>query len=179
MTKETGKFRNIVICGDVGTGTTTLSKSLAEKLGWNHISIGEFFRDYHQKHNIPLWDKSKIPDEVEKNSDLEMFEKLKSDKNIVFDAHYAGWFAKNLPDVLRILLLCDKKVATQRILARTHTHQESPAEIEKRRKQLRDKFKKLYSDDNYEDPGFFHLVIDTTRSNVDETFAKAYSAFKS
>ena len=179
MTKETGKFRNIVVCGDVGTGTTTLSKSLAERLGWKHIGIGGFFRDYHKRHSIPLWDKSRIPDEIDKKIDLELFEKLKAGKNIVFDAHYGGWFARNLNDVLRILLVCNKKTADERILTRKHTYKETSDEIEKRRKQLRDKFKKLYSDDNYEDPRFFHLIINTSKSDVEETFTKAYEVFKS
>ncbi|MCH7530079.1 AAA family ATPase, partial [Patescibacteria group bacterium] len=60
-----GRYRNIIVCGDVGTGTTTLSKELAKKLGWRHISAGNFFRKYFKKHNIPLWDKLSVPDKVE------------------------------------------------------------------------------------------------------------------
>jgi cytidylate kinase len=43
---------------------------------------------------------------------------------------------------------------------------------------LRAKFKKLYSADNYEDPRLFHLVIDTTTTEVEETVQKAYEEFK-
>ena len=32
------KYRNIVVAGDVGTGTTTLAKSLADKLNFKYIS---------------------------------------------------------------------------------------------------------------------------------------------
>ena len=69
------KYKNIVICGDVGTGTTTLAKGLAEKLGWKYLSAGDFFRDYHKKHNIPLWNKAAIPDEIEKKIDYEFLKK--------------------------------------------------------------------------------------------------------
>ncbi|OGY24345.1 MAG: hypothetical protein A2172_00580 [Candidatus Woykebacteria bacterium RBG_13_40_15] len=167
------KYQNIIVSGDVGTGTSTLAKGLAEKLGWQFFSAGDFFRAYHKNHNIPLWDKSSIPDEVDKKIDQEIFEKLQTKKEIVVDSHYSAWFARNLPSNFRILLVCDKEVATKRILARQHTHKETPREIEERRHQLRAKFKKLYSNDNYENPKFFNLVLDTGKNNIPQTIELA------
>ena len=169
------RFRNIVICGDVGTGTTTLAKGLAEKLGWKYLSAGDFFRQYQQEHDIPLWDKAAIPDDVEKKMDYEILGKMKNEKGYVFDSHYAGWFGRDLPDLFRVLLTCDKKTATQRIIDREGSERETPEEIEERRRQLRAKFKKLYSSDNYEDPKYFHLVIDTTSTDTNQTLAAAFS----
>ena len=171
------KYKNIVVSGNVGTGTSTLAKGLAEKLGWRYISAGDFFRNYFKTHNIPLWDKSKIPDEVDKKIDLDYFEKMKTSKNIVFDSHYGGWFARDLPDVFKILLICDKEESTKRIIEREHTHKETPEEIEKRRNQLKQKFKKLYSNDDYEDPKLFNIVIDTGDYSATETIEKAYQEF--
>ncbi|MEX0621687.1 MAG: AAA family ATPase [Candidatus Woykebacteria bacterium] len=176
---STGEFKNIVVCGDVGTGTTTLSEGLAKKLGWGHVSAGQIFREYHRKHNIPLWNKSGIPDDLDKKVDQESYEKMRVEKNIVFDSHYGGWFGRDLPGVFRILLVCDKDTATKRILERQHTHKETPEEIEERRKQLRDKFKKLYSSDNYENPKYFHLVMDTRNTSEQEALEKAYRKFLS
>lgn len=170
-------FRNIVVCGDVGTGTTTLAKNLAKKLGWQYLSAGDFFRAYHKGHNLPLWNKAAIPDELDRKIDYEFLDKMKKETGVVFDSHYGGWFSKDLPDVFRILLVCDKEKATKRILNRQHTHKETPEEIEERRRQIQAKFKKLYSSDNYEDPKLFHLVIDTTKTMVEETIQKAYGKF--
>ena len=169
-------YSNIVVCGDVGTGTTTLAQGLAEKLGWKYLSAGDFFRAYHKKHNIPLWNKAAIPDEIEKTIDYEFLEKMKDETHIVFDTHYGGWFGRDVADLFRILLICDKDVATGRILEREHTHKETPAEIEKRRAQIRAKFKKLYSREDYEDPKLFNLVIDTTTTDANETLATALAA---
>lgn len=171
-------FKNIVVCGDVGTGTTTLSEGLAEKLSWRHVSAGDFFREYQKKHNIPLWDKMAIPDEVERKFDNELFDKIRKDKNIVFDSHYGGWFARKLEYVFRVLLTSGRQTAAKRIIEREHTHKEDPDEIEERRKQLREKFKKLYSDDNYEDPKYFHLVTDTTKTDARETLRIALERFQ-
>ena len=171
------KYRNIIISGDVGTGTSTLGKALAEKLGWQFISTGDFFRQYFIEHSIPLWDNSSIPDEVEKKVDYNLFEKIKNEHSLVVDSHYAAWFAKDLTDVFRILLVCDEKTVSERILKRVHTHKETVAEIEERRKQLHEKFEKLYSNENYLDPKFFNLVIDTGKNSIPQTIELALKGF--
>ncbi len=172
-------YKNIVVSGDVGTGTSTLAQGLAKKLGWKYLTVGDIFRDYHKKHKIPLWNKLALPDKLDKSVDRDFFEKMKKNKHIVFDGHYLGWFSKKLTYVYKILLVSDKKVATQRILEREHTHKEKAKEIEERRRQLRKKFRKLYSNDNYEDPKIFHLVIDTTNLSIEQTIQKALKAHRS
>ena len=172
------KFKNISISGDVGTGTSTLAKGLVEKLGWKVLSAGSIFREYHKKHNIPLWNKSALPDELDKKIDYEFFEKMKRDNNSIFESHYSGWFSRNLKDVFRILLVTEKETASQRIISRNHTHKETVGEIEERRRHLRAKFQKLYSSDNYEDTKLYHLVIDTTKTGIEDTINKAWQEFK-
>src|SRR3990167_8935195 len=93
------RFENIVVAGDVGTGTTTLAKGLVKELGWKYLSAGDFFRQYQKEHRIPLWNKAAIPDDVEKEIDYEFLEKMKNEKGYVFDSHYAGWFGRDLADV--------------------------------------------------------------------------------
>jgi len=167
------KYRNIVISGDIGTGTSTLGKALAERLGWEFLSTGDFFRQYFLDNNIPLWDKESIPDELEKKVDNELFEKVKNENHLVVDSHYASWFAKDLPNVFRILLVCDEKTVNERILKRVHTHKETVSEIKERRRQLHEKFEKLYSDENYLNPNFFNLVIDTGKNSIPQTIELA------
>lgn len=171
------RYKNIVISGNVGTGTSTLAKRLSKELGWKHLSAGVFFRSWFKENNTPLWNKRSIPDEIDKKIDYELLEKIRDEENIVLDSHYGGWFAKDLNNVLRILLICDKDVAAQRILDRGHTHKETPKEIEKRRTQLKEKFHKLYGNDNYEDPKYFHLIIDTTNTDIPTSLSQALRAF--
>ncbi len=170
-------FRNIVVCGDVGTGTSTLAKGLASRLSWEYISVGDFFRSYQEKNSIPLWNKAAIPDDLEKKIDGKLLEKIKKEKDFVIDAHYAGWFSRNLDDIFRILLVCNKEIATQRIIDREQSEKETADQIEERRKQLRGKFKKLYSSDDYEDQKYFNLVIDTSVNGAEETVETAYKKF--
>lgn len=166
-------YKNIVVAGDVGTGTTTLAKNLAGQLGWKVISIGDFFRNYASANKIPLWNKSLVPDEFERSIDNQIIEQMRNGEKTVFDTHYGGWFAREMKNIFKILLVCDRKVATKRMLSRSHTHDETPEEIEKRREGLYAKFKKLYGEDNYENPELFDLVIDTTDTTSEETLNQA------
>ena len=47
-------------------------------------------------------------------------------------------------------------------------------DIDKRRQQLKEKFRKLYSKEDYENPKIFNLVIDTTASGKDETLRRVH-----
>ena len=170
------KYRNIVVAGDVGTGTTTLAKSLAKKFGWKYTSAGDFFRSYATTNNIPLWDKASVPDEIERKVDSELTKKLKTENGWIVDSHYAGWFVRDQKDIFKILLTCNRATATKRMQLREHTHKETVEEIEQRRAGLYAKFKKLYSDENYENPKLFDLVIDTTNPTPEETFQQALNA---
>src|SRR4030066_2189951 len=162
-------YRNIVISGDVGTGTTTLGKAVAEKLGWEFLSVGDFFRNYHKEHNIPLWDKLAIPEDIERKIDYEILNKLEKESHFVIDSHYSGWFARNLKDVYKVLLKANLEKQIERALNREHTHKETREDVIKRIELLNKKFKILYGADNYEDPKYYNLVIDTTKKTLEES----------
>ncbi len=163
------RYRNIVVAGDVGSGTTTLAKSLAKKLNFKYFSAGDFFRQYSLEHDIPLWNKELVPDEIDREVDMKFAQKMKQENDFVFDSHYGGWFAKDLTDVFKVLLTCDPKIAEERIIARDHTHKETAEEVRKRRSGIVAKFKKLYSTENHENPKFFNLVIDTSNISAEST----------
>jgi predicted cytidylate kinase len=167
------KFRNVVVAGDVGTGTTTLAKSLSDKLGFKYISAGDFFRKYALENNIPLWDKASVPDEIDRRIDTQFSEMMKNDSGFVFDTHYGGYFTRDMKDVFKILLTCKPEVAENRIISRDHTHKENVEEIRKRRAGIVAKFKKLYSSENHENPNFFDLVVDTTNTSQNEVLQKS------
>lgn len=162
------KLTSIVVSGEIGTGTSSVARSLARDLVWKYISTGEFFRRFQTIHNIPLWDKLMVPIEIEKAVDSEIQEKLRKEKHMSIDAHYGGWLAKDLNNVYKVLLTCDSKIALKRVLNRDHTHKESREEILKRQKGIIDKFKILYGHDKILDRSYFDLEIDTTNISVQE-----------
>jgi len=170
------KYRSIIISGPIASGTSTAAKAVAEKLNLPYHSAGDFFRQYVIDHNIPLHDKAQIPDDIEQKIDEELTQKAK--EGAVIDSHYAGYFNRDNENVLKVLLTCDEDVRIKRALSRKHTHTETPEEIKKREEGLDKKFRKLYADENYLDPKFFDLEIDTTNLPIEKTAEKIIEKFR-
>lgn len=172
------KYKSIVISGLPAVGTTTTAKVLAEKLNLKYHSAGDFFRKYALEHNIPLYAKAQIPDELDRQKDQELAN-LADKGGVVIEADYIGYFTRNMPHVLRVLLTCDEDERTRRAVSRVHTHTETAAEVKKRQEELYKKFHKIYSSEDYLNPKFFDLVIDTTSTPVEAVVKKISENFLS
>lgn len=157
------KYKSIAISGPIAAGSTTTAKALAEKLNLEYHSAGDFFRRYMLDHNIPLYDKAQIPDELDRQIDQELAN-LANKGGVVIEADYIGYFTRNTPHALRVLLTCDEDERIRRAVSRIHTHKETAEEVKKRQEELYKKFHKIYSNEDYLDPKFFDLVIDTTNT---------------
>lgn len=168
-------YRSIAISGPIASGTSTTGKSLAEKLGLKYHSAGEFFREYAIKNNFPLHDKEQIPDEIDKKIDTELTQNAKEGDTVV-DAHYIGYFTHNMPHVLKVLLTCDYEMRIGR--AATRIQPETEEEIRLREEGLDKKFRKIYANENFLDPKFFDLIIDTTSTKPEEVVENITKKFK-
>lgn len=171
------KYRSIVLSGPVAAGTTTATKALSEKLNLKFQSAGDYFRKYLLKHNIHISDIQKIPAEIDKKIDAESTKIVEKGDGIVFDSLYLGYFCRDMPHVLKVLLTADENIRIKRALARVHTHKETAQDVRKRDKAQDIKFRKLYADENFLDPKFFDLIIDTTNISEDETVEKIINRF--
>lgn len=170
-------YKSIVISGQIASGTSTAAQNVAKKLGLGYESAGDFFRKYALEHNIPLYDKEQIPDTIDREVDAKLTD-LAKNGGYVIDAHYIGFFTRLDPEILRVLLICASDQRYKRAQERQHTHTETIEEIKKRDAGLDAKFRKLYADENYLNPRFFDLVIDTTNTPQEEVTEQITSKFK-
>ena len=171
------KYKSIVISGQIASGTSTAAQNVAKQLGLEYKSAGDFFRKYVIAHNIPLYDKEQIPDDVEREVDGRLTEIAKQGGHVI-DAHYIAFFTRTDPEILRVLLLCTNEQRYKRAQEREHTHTETVEEIKKREQGLDKKFRKLYANENYLNPKFFDLVVDTTNTSQEEVAQKIIERFK-
>jgi len=171
-------YSSITISGPIAAGTSTTARALAEKLNLKYVAVGEFFRKYALEHNIPLYDKEQIPDDLDRKVDKEVTA-LAQKGAVVVDGDYIGYFTRNMDNVLKVLLTCDEKIRIERALERQSTHKETAEEIKLRQQGLYKKFHKLYSDEDYLDPKFFDLVIDTATTPLDDVVSKISEKFVS
>jgi cytidylate kinase len=157
------KYKNIVISGGIGTGKSTLARNLAQKLEWEMISSGEWFRRWHAEHEVPLDQPDEIPPEVDREIDFGLQEKMESEEGIVFESHLGGWLARDLSETFKVLCIASWEEMMRRAAKRDgKTLEEEDAYAKKRGDTLYNKFKHLYGVEDTFDHSFFDLVVDTT-----------------
>ena len=162
------KYRSITLSGPIASGTTTAAKTLSKKYNLQFHYAGDFFRQYMKDHNIPLFDKSKIPDNLDEQIDDELTTLTASNKPVIIDAHYIGYFTRNMPHTLRVRFVCDDSERFKRAQSRPEAERETSDIIKKREKGLDSKFRKLYANEDFLDPKFFNLTVDTTHTTPQE-----------
>lgn len=167
------QFRAIVISGRAAVGTSTLAKKLKETLGWEYVNAGQIQRQYDQKHKVNenAHGAEIRPDEHEKEIDAMTKDMLSSKSNIIYEGWLAGYMARGIPDVLKVLVVCpDDEIRAQRVSKRDRVDIEAARKwITQRESENIVKWKKLYGDHDFWDPALFDIVIDTSNSDIQQT----------
>ena len=166
----------ISITGDLASGQSTVSKMLAEDLGFFLYRNGTYFRELAIKSGMSVTefgfyvkDHPEIDIEIERSAT----EYAKNNENIVIDAKL-GWYA--VPESFKVYLKVDINVAAKRAFydanrkdsEKFDTIEEQKADIEKRYKLENERYWELYQV-RKEDESNYDLVIDTTNQTAEET----------
>lgn len=106
----------ITLTGDLGSGKSTVSKILIERLNFDYVCTGAIQRTIAERLgmtttelNIYAETHPEIDDEIDS-----IFKSLKDDDNLIVDSRMAWFF---LPESFKVFLKCDVLVAVDRIFA--------------------------------------------------------------
>jgi len=158
----------ITISGPPGSGTTTVAKLLAERLGFKLISAGEIFRKLAAERGMTLEEFSKY---AESNPDIDFYidklqkEMAEKEDNVVVEGRLSGWMVKG---AFKVWIYASPEVRYRRIaqregkdIARVKNETKRREELEKRR------YKKFYSID-LDDVSIYHLAINSEHFKPEE-----------
>jgi cytidylate kinase len=173
---------NITISGDVGVGKSTLRdnlKKILEPKGFKFYTTGLFFRKYTGENIQPT--ASLVTDSFDIK--LEDFAKrtLENKTKLVFDAWLAGYVARGMEHVYKILVICsDYNIKTKRVAKRDGIdYDDAQANINERNIENVRKWKKLYGvEDFFYNKDYYNLIVDTAHSAPEETAAHAMNGIK-
>lgn len=164
------EYKNIAISGESGTGTSTLARNLAEKLSFKYTNAGEFFREWHNANHIPLENTGEVPEWLDRQIDEGFQRSMQESSGTVFESRLAGWLARDIPGVYRILCVSEQDEALMRIATRDNISlQEAQQKSKLRATAMERKFFKLYGAKDFLEPKHFNLVVNT--SKLDEAEA--------
>jgi cytidylate kinase len=173
-------IRNITISGRIGAGATTLAEKLSKELIWNLLEGGEIFAKIHKELNISQVDVLRRPDSFDLNFEAQIKKTLSEEKHQIIQSHLAGFDAQGIDGVFKILVICrDEKgddkadIRIDRLMNRDGALlEEAKNEIFEREKEMLEKFRKLYAENDknwvYWDSKYYDLIVNTYSHNKQE-----------
>ena len=170
------RYKNVTVSGEIASGTTTLALRLAQgKLGWEYINVGEWFRQYCREHNLPLEETGRQSDEAHRQIDEAVLNRLRQEEKLVVEGWLAGFMARDIPGVLKVLLVAPMAVRVKRFMKREGVSEaEAKRQIRKRTEENLRKWRRMYGKTDFWRPDLYNVVIDTSVNGEEQTLAKVY-----
>lgn len=168
-------YQNVTISGGVAVGKNTLFDNLKpylEPKGFTFRTTGQILRDYTQEHVMPV--ASLVEDDFHRHIEKKTEDILKNERQWVIEGWLAGFVAREMKSVLKVLLICSSHdILVDRVVNRDKVTVEKAEELVKKREQENfSTWKKIYGDYNFFDPRYYNLVVDTRSSGPLETVGK-------
>ncbi|KUL41580.1 hypothetical protein ADL15_04870 [Actinoplanes awajinensis subsp. mycoplanecinus] len=170
--------RTVVLNGDLGSGKTTASVMLAERLGVRRVSVGDLYRRMAAEHGMTALQfnlHSELDDKIDHQIDQLQHDIAASGQRLVVDSRLAWYY---FTDALKVHLITDPVVAARRVLARPGDAVERYDSVEEARRQLaersdseRQRFLARYGVDK-SDLRNYDLVCDTTRATTEQVVTR-------
>lgn len=149
----------ITISGLCFTGKTSFAERLKNATNWNYISAGQRFRDYSKQNGILI---SEIPVKIHLEFDELIKKDIAESNNTIIEGHYLGIFAKDIPSVLRILLITDHIKRVERCFFRDPKlidFKQADEVVKARDSQEKQIAHDLYNKKEFDDKSLFDKVI--------------------
>lgn len=173
---ETSTTPLVTISGPPASGTSTLTQNLAEELNYEVINGGDIFRRIAEERGLTLAELTELSEEddsIDKELDnrLEQIitdhvngEREPDGEGLIVESRLAGWHADGRAD-LSVHLHAPIEVRAERIDKR----EESVEELAERERSEAKRYNEYYGID-ISDMSAYDVVIDTSKSSIDNTF---------
>jgi len=179
-----GNQRSITVNGDLGSGKSTVSIGLSERLHLRRISVGDLYREMARERGMTALQlnlHAELDDVIDGTVDSMQREIAESGQRVIMDSRLAWHF---FTDGFKVHLITDPTVAARRVLGRPANEVENYATLEEAKDQLRSRseserqrFLTRYHADKHALRNY-DLVCDTTRARPEEVIDLAVAAIE-
>ena len=163
----------ITLTGDLGSGKSTVSKILIEKLKYDYIYTGKIQREIagrYQMSTLELNQYAETHPEIDEEIDA-TFKALNDSSDLIVDSRLAWFF---IPNSYKVYLTCDIAVAATRIANDRQrkseqyvSQEEAVRNIIARKESENKRYMELYGAD-CSDLSNFNLMVDTSHITPEE-----------
>lgn len=169
--------RVITITGEVATGKSTIAHALLERLvHWRKANTGQKFREICAARGWTIQKVSFLPDEV--HMEVDSWQKMlaETEHNLIIEGRLAGWLTKDMAHVFQVYCYTPIDIRVKRYMEREgKTEKDAREDIEFRDARDVLKYQRTYGLQDYRDPLFYDLIIDTsvnTPAEIADTIIK-------
>jgi len=176
---EKNKLNAITLSGKIGAGKSTTAKILVDKLGYEYIHSGLFFRKYAEDNGLTFTKLHELlPQNPRIDLDIDEMQKemLSKKNNFILDSRIGFYL---VPNAFHVFLDLSENTAAKRVLKdigenpnrkieRADTVEEVIKNMRNRYESESEKFKRLYGIENHFDPKHFNFVINTEKLPPEE-----------
>ncbi|NMB78350.1 MAG: AAA family ATPase [Methanomicrobiales archaeon] len=159
----------ITVSGLPGSGTTSLSRYLAQQHGFTMISAGEVFRQLAKEHNMELAEFGRLAQtdpSYDKMIDARQKEIAEQQDNIIVEGRLSGWMVPQAD--LKIWLHAPIRCRITRIASRDLVGDETTAEkLTLEREACEAGRYRSYYNIDINDLLIYHLVLDSERWGIE------------
>jgi len=155
----------ITVSGPAGSGKSTFAGDLADRLGYEHVSGGDIFREIAAERDmtpLELNRQAEDDDRIDRDLDRRLRTTAREGDDVVLESRLAGWMAGEYAD-LRLWLDAPLEVRAARIADREDKSVETAMEETRARSESEaGRYEEYYGID-IEDRSIYDLVINTSR----------------
>lgn len=174
----------ITLSGLPGSGTSTVARAVAARLGIEHLDGGTVFRAMASERGLSLAAFAQVAeadDAIDRALDDRLVDRARQG-TVLLESRLAGWLATNaqLP-ALRVWISCDERERARRVAGRDeHEVDEALAHNQEREASERTRYLTYYGID-LTDLSIYDLVVDSTAAVpevlIDQIVEAASAAF--
>ena len=180
----------ITIAGKLGSGKSSTAKRVAEILGYEHKSTGDFFRSIAKERGVSTVELNKLAEtdmSIDREADDRNIEIGKME-NIVLDSRLGFHF---IPNSFKVFLELNPKIAAKRILEDKNdnlnrgnetsssfdTEDQILNSISERLLLEKNRYKEIYEIEDNTAHSNFDLIIDTENTPLEEVSKKVIEEY--
>ena len=182
IVNETNMTKIITITGDLGSGKSTVSNILIERLHYDYVYTGKIQREIADRYGMTTLELNQYAEthpEIDEEIDA-TFKSLNDSAELIVDSRLAWFF---IPKSFKVYLKCDIIVAADRISRDKQRKSEHYASQEKaiqeliaRKESENKRYLELYGAD-CSDLSNFNLIVDTSYLTPEEVADKIIAEY--
>ncbi|MFB6114312.1 MAG: (d)CMP kinase [Halodesulfurarchaeum sp.] len=163
----------ITISGPIGSGKSTVATSLAEDLGYDHVSGGDIFRDLADERGYTPLEFNKLAEEddsIDRDLDRRLRETAARRDDLILESRLAGWMAGEYAD-LKFWFDAPEEIRARRVADREDRDVETAISEMRARAESESKRYFEYYGIDFEDRSIYDLSLNTARWGPDAVMA--------